>query len=78
MADKDENVDIGENYGEIKMGAGWFLTITLATSERYENEYIEIAKERGGQKKSRFNLNPKYTRTLGEALIKFADENGLE
>ena len=77
MADKEDNVEIGENYGEIKMGAGWFLTISLASSERFENEYIEIAKERGGQKKARFNLNPKYTRTLGEALIKFADENDL-
>ncbi|WP_292466353.1 hypothetical protein [Methanolobus sp.] len=81
MADNEETVeiaDIGENYGEIKMGAGWFLTITLASSERYENEYIEIAKERGGQKKARFNLNPKYARVLGAALIKFADENKLE
>lgn len=77
MTENEEIMEIGEAYGEIKMGAGWFLTITLASSERYENEYIEIAKERGGQKKGRFNLNPKYTRTLGEALIKFADENGL-
>ncbi|MDG6243334.1 MAG: hypothetical protein QCH31_02920 [Methanolobus sp.] len=80
MADKEETeqiVDVGENYAEIKMGAGWFLTITLASSERYEKEYIEIAKERSGQKKGRFNLNPKYARVLGEALIRFSDENGL-
>lgn len=77
MAENEEIMEIGEGYGEIKMGAGWFLTITLASSERYENEYIEIAKERGGQKKGRFNLNPKYARILGEALIKFADQNGL-
>ncbi|MDW7731525.1 MAG: hypothetical protein SCH66_03730 [Methanolobus sp.] len=77
MAENDDIIEIGEGYAEIKMGAGWFLTISLASSERYENEYIEIAKERGGQKKSRFNLNPKYTRTLGEALIKFADKNEL-
>ncbi len=63
-------------YLEIKMGAGWHLTISLQTS-RYEKEYIEIAKEKGGQKKSRFNLNPKYARELGEALIKFADQNNL-
>ncbi len=42
-----------------------------------EKEYIEIAKEKGGQKRSRFNINPKYVRMLGEALVKFADENKL-
>ena len=77
MAENEEIIEIGEKYAEIKMGAGWFLTITLASSEKYENEYIEIAKERSGQKKGRFNLNPKYTRTLGEALVKFADANEL-
>ncbi len=66
-----------EKYREIKMGGGWYLTITLATSEKYEKEYIEIAKERSGQKRGRFNLNPKYTRELGEALIQFADANEL-
>lgn len=67
----------GEEYTEIKMGAGWFLTISMASSERFEKEYVEIAKERGGQKRGRFNLNPKYVRELGEALIKFADDNNL-
>ncbi len=78
MADNDDKMEVGENYGEIKMGAGWYLTITLASSEKYEKEYVEIAKERSGQKRGRFNLNPKYVRTLGEALVKFADENGLQ
>ncbi|MBC2706230.1 MAG: hypothetical protein HF977_00630, partial [ANME-2 cluster archaeon] len=64
-------------YLEIKMKAGWYMTITLATSEKFDKEYVEIAKERSGQKKSRFNLNPKYTRQLGEALIQFADANDL-
>ncbi|KXS40268.1 hypothetical protein HWN40_02185 [Methanolobus zinderi] len=77
MADKEDNIEVGEGYAEIKMGAGWYLTVSLASSERYENEYIEIAKERGGQKKGRFNLNPKYARSLGEALIQFADKNEL-
>lgn len=77
MTENEGNIEVNEGYGEIKMGAGWFLTITLASSEKYENEYVEIAKERGGQKKGRFNLNPKYVRTLGEALIKFADANDL-
>lgn len=72
-----ENMTEGEEYTEIKMGAGWFLTITLTSSEKYEKEYVEIAKERGGQKRSRFNLNPKYVRELGEALTKFADDNNL-
>lgn len=77
MADNDDNIEVGEGYAEIKMGAGWYLTVSLASSERYEKEYIEIAKERGGQKKGRFNLNPKYARSLGEALIQFADKNDL-
>lgn len=65
------------DYLEIKMSGGWFMTITMATSEKYEKEYVEIAKERSGQKRGRFSLNPKYTRALGEALIKFADDNKL-
>ncbi|MCL7410916.1 MAG: hypothetical protein P1P69_05255 [Methanosarcinaceae archaeon] len=68
----------GDGYSEIKMGAGWYLTITLAKSEKYDNEYIEIAKERSGVKRSRFNLNPKYARILGNALLKFADDNELK
>jgi len=66
-----------KDYLEIKMSSGWFMTITLASSERFDKDYVEIAKERSGQKKARFNLNPKYTRALGEALIKFADGNDL-
>jgi major membrane immunogen (membrane-anchored lipoprotein) len=73
MTDEEGNKD----YMEIKMSGGWFMTITKATSERFDNEYVEIAKERSNQKKARFNLNPKYTRKLGEALIKFADANDL-
>ncbi len=73
--ENDDKNDI--KYAEIKMGAGWFLTISLTSSERYEKEYVEIAKERGGQKRSRFNLNPKYVRELGEELIRFADKNKL-
>ena len=67
----------GDGYTKIKMGAGWYLTITLAKSEKYDNEYVEIAKERGGNKRSRFNINPKYVSALGESLVKFADENKL-
>lgn len=67
----------GEGYVEIKMGGGWYMTISLAHSDRYEKEYVELAKERGGVKRSRFNLNPTHVRMLGEALIKFADDNGL-
>ena len=76
-SDTRSEITIEEGFAEIKMGGGWFLTISLATSEKYDNEYVEIAKERAGQKKARFNLNPKYTRKLGEALIKFADANDL-
>jgi hypothetical protein len=67
----------GDGYVEIKMGGGWYMTISLAHSDRFEKEYVELAKERGGMKKSRFNLNPSHVRMLGEALIKFADNNGL-
>lgn len=70
-------ITLEDGFAEIKMGGGWFLTISLATSEKYENEYVEIAKERAGQKRGRFNLNPKYIRDLGETLIKFADANDL-
>lgn len=67
----------GVGYMEIKMGGGWYMTISLAHSDRFEKEYVELAKERGGMKKSRFNLNPAHVRMLGEALIKFADDNRL-
>lgn len=77
MADKIAENETGDGYAEIKMGAGWYLTITLTSSEKFEKEYIEIAKERAGQRRGRFNLNPKYARELGEALVKFADDNNL-
>jgi len=47
------------------------------TKQKIDQQNVEIAKERSNQKKARFNLNPKYTRKLGEALIKFADANDL-
>ncbi|CAG1008074.1 MAG: hypothetical protein OIN86_01745 [Candidatus Methanoperedens sp.] len=68
-----------KGYTEIKMSSGWFMTISMQKSDKFEEEkeYVEIAKERSGQKRGRFNINPKYVRTLGEALVKFADENKL-
>ena len=68
-----------KGFMEIKMSSGWFMTISIQKSDRFEEEkeYVEIAKERSGQKRGRFNLNPKYVRALGEALVKFADENKL-
>ncbi len=65
-------------YSEIKMGGGWYLTVSMEKSERFGNEYVEIAKMRSDKKRSRFNLNPKHVRNLGETLIKFADENNLD
>lgn len=65
-------------YTEIKMGGGWYMAISLERSERFDKEYVEISKERAGKKRSRFNLSPKHTRVLGEALIRFADENDLD
>jgi len=68
-----------KSFTEIKMSSGWFMTISMQKSDKFENEkeYVEIAKERSGQKRGRFNINPKYVRALGEALVKFADENKL-
>ena len=68
-----------KGYTEIKMSSGWFMTISMQKSDKFEEEkeYVEIAKERSGQKRGRFNINPKYVRSLGEALVKFADENKL-
>ena len=68
-----------KGFTEIKMASGWFMSISMQKSDKFgdEKEYIEIAKEKGGQKRSRFNINPKYVRVLGEALVKFADENKL-
>ncbi len=68
-----------KGFAEIKMSSGWFMTISMQKSDRFEEEkeYVEIAKERSGQKRGRFNLNPKYVRALGEALVKFADDNKL-
>ncbi len=76
-SDNRSDITMEEGFAEIKMGSGWFLTISLATSEKYEKEYVEISKERSGKKWGRFNLNPKYIRDLGETLIKFADANNL-
>ncbi len=53
------------------------IRLCASPFDRFEKEYVELAKERGGVKRSRFNLNPTHVRMLGEALIKFADDNGL-
>jgi len=74
----DNDFDTPTAYTEIKMGGGWYMAISLEKSERFDKEYVEISKERGGKKRSRFNLSPKHTRILGEALIQFADENDLD
>ncbi len=68
-----------KGFTEIKMSSGWFMTISMQKSDKFEEEkeYVEIAKERSGQKRGRFNINPKYVRALGEALVKFADDNKL-
>ena len=68
-----------KGFIEIKMSSGWYMTVSAIKSDKFEEEkeFVEIAKIRGDQKRSRFNINPKYVRTLGEALIKFADDNKL-
>ncbi|MBZ3935308.1 hypothetical protein [Methanimicrococcus blatticola] len=77
IADIDDD-DTPTAYTEIKMGGGWYMAISLERSERFDKEYVEISKERAGKKRARFNLSPKHTRVLGEALIRFADENDLD
>lgn len=68
-----------KGFIEIKMSSGWYMTISMIKNDRFEEEkeYVEIAKVRGDQKRGRFNVNPKYVRILGEALIKFTDDNKL-
>jgi len=68
---------MSDEYTEIKMSAGWYLTISLQKSEKYDKEYVEIAKERSGIKRARFNINPKYVKKLGEELVKFAENNNI-
>ena len=77
MADEINKDEKG--FNEIKMSGGWYMTISMVKSDKFEEEkeYVEIAKIRGGQKRGRFNVNPKYIRILGEALMKFADDNKL-
>ena len=72
-------MDEEKGFIEIKMSAGWYMTITMIKSDKFEEEkeYVEIAKVRGDKKRSRFNINPKYVRELGYALIKYADNNKL-
>jgi len=56
------------------------MTITMQKSDKFETEK-RICRDRKGTKRAEkrggFNINPKYVRTLGEALVKFADENKL-
>jgi len=60
-----------KGYTEIKMSSGWFMTISMQKSDKFEEEkeYVEIAKERSGQKRGRFNINPKYVRALVKPLL---------
>ena len=77
MVEKIMNNEKG--FIEIKMSAGWYMTISMIKNDKFEEEkeYVEIAKVRGEQKRSRFNINPKYVKILGDTLIKFANENKL-
>jgi len=36
----DTSNDDAKDYLEIKMNAGWYMTITLATSEKFDKEYV--------------------------------------
>lgn len=58
---------------EINMGGGWKMTIR-SDVDKYEKEFIEIAKVRNDRKIGRFKLNPRYCRELGKMLIQIADE----
>jgi hypothetical protein len=58
---------------EIKMGSGWKMVLRMDV-DKYEKEFIEIAKVRNDRKIGRFKLNPRYSRQLGEALIQIAED----
>ncbi|MCD1295386.1 hypothetical protein CUJ83_10285 [Methanocella sp. CWC-04] len=55
------------------MGGGWKMVIR-SDVDKYEKEFIEIAKVRNERKIGRFKLNPRYCRELGEMLIHIAEE----
>jgi hypothetical protein len=58
---------------EISMGSGWKMTIRMDV-DKYDKQFIEIAKVRKDRKIGRFKLNPRYARKLGEELIKVGEE----
>ncbi len=58
---------------EINMGSGWKMTIRMDV-DKYDKQFIEIAKVRKDRKIGRFKLNPRYAKKLGEVLIKVGDE----
>lgn len=62
---------------EINMGGGWKMTLRTDV-DKYDKEFIEIAKVRNERKIGRFKLNPRYCRELGEMLIQMADEMDKE
>ena len=55
------------------MGGGWKMTIRMDV-DKYDKEFIELAKVRNDRKIGRFKLNPRYARDLGEMLIHIAEE----
>lgn len=60
---------------EINMGGGWKMTIRMDV-DKYDKEFIELAKVRNERKIGRFKLNPRYCRELGNALLEIAEELG--
>jgi len=58
---------------EINMGSGWKMTIRMDV-DKYDKQFIEIAKVRKDRKIGRFKLNPRYAKKLGEELIQVGEE----
>ena len=58
---------------DISMGSGWKMTIRMDV-DKYDKQFIEIAKVRKDRKIGRFKLNPRYAKKLGEELIKVGEE----
>lgn len=60
-----------KNFVEIKMSSGWFMTISLQKSDKFEEqkEYVEIAKERSGQKGDGSTSIPSMYGLLGKRLL---------
>ena len=72
--------DMIDGYCKIKLSMGRFYNIVFVTSEKYDDEFVQIQhlRSRDSERPSKsFNLNKKNVRILGEGLLAFASANNL-